>query len=109
MLPGLELTLYGLRPGDAQHLVLHPEQAFGVRDPAKIHHLPRALFADDISLEPGTVIGFTDAGGEEIPGTVLSVTDAAVEVDFNHPLAGHAVTFDVEIIDVIPGESDDAG
>jgi len=34
---------------------------------------------------------------------VLSVTDTAVEVDFNHPLAGHAVIFEVEIIDVIPG------
>jgi FKBP-type peptidyl-prolyl cis-trans isomerase SlpA len=108
LLPGLELALYGLRPGDAQRLVLHPEQAFGVRDPAKLHHLPRAVFADDISLEPGIIIGFTDTGGEEIPGTVLSVNDAAVDVDFNHPLAGHAITFDVEIIDVVPADSGDA-
>jgi FKBP-type peptidyl-prolyl cis-trans isomerase SlpA len=108
LLPGLELALYGLRPGDTQRLVLHPAQAFGVRDPAKRHHMPRSVFADDISLEPGLIIGFTDTGGEELPGTVLSVTDTAVEVDFNHPLAGHAVTFDVEIIDVLPGDSDDA-
>jgi FKBP-type peptidyl-prolyl cis-trans isomerase SlpA len=106
LLPGLELALYGLRPGDSQHLVLHPEQAFGVRDPARIHVMPRTAFADDISLEPGLIIGFTDTGGVEIPGTVLSVTESAVEVDFNHPLAGHAVTFEVEIIDVIPGSSD---
>ena len=108
LLPGLELALYGLRPGDTQHLVLHPAQAFGLRDPARIHTMSRAAFADDISLEPGLIIGFTDTGGEEIPGTVLSVTDTAVEVDFNHPLAGHAITFDVEIIAVIPGDSDDA-
>jgi FKBP-type peptidyl-prolyl cis-trans isomerase SlpA len=105
--PASSWRFYGLRPGDAQRLVLHPEQAFGVRDPAKIHHLPRAVFADDLSLDPGIIIGFTGTGGEEIPGTVLSVTDAAVEVDFNHPLAGHAVTFDVEIIDVIPADSND--
>jgi FKBP-type peptidyl-prolyl cis-trans isomerase SlpA len=107
LLNGLELALYGLRPGDTQHLVLHPAQAFGLRDPARIHPVSRAAFTDDISLEPGLIIGFTDTGGEEIPGTVLSITDAAVEVDFNHPLAGHAITFDVEIIDVIPGGSDD--
>ncbi len=70
LLRGLELALYGLRPGDTQRLLLHPEQTFGMRDPAKIHHLPRAEFADDITLEPGIIIGFTDAGGEEIPGTV---------------------------------------
>ena len=38
---GLELGLYGLRPGDTQRLTLHPEQAFGLRDPDKVHRLPR--------------------------------------------------------------------
>ena len=108
LLPGLELALYGLRPGDTQRLVLHPAQAFGARDPAKLHHMPRSVFADDLSLDPGNIIGFTDPGGVEISGTVLSVTDTAVEVDFNHPLAGHAITFEVEIIDVVPTHSDDA-
>jgi len=107
LLPGLEMALYGLRPGDTQQLVLHPAQAFGLRDPARIHVMPRTSFTDDISLEPGLIIGFTDTAGVEMPGTVLSVTDAAVEVDFNHPLAGHAITFDVEIIDVIPADSND--
>ena len=107
LLPGLELALYGLCPGDTQHLVLHPAQAYGLRDPAKRHHLPRTAFAGDITLEPGLIIGFTDSGGEEIAGTVLSVTDTAVEVDFNHPLAGHAITFEVEIIDVFPGIVDE--
>jgi FKBP-type peptidyl-prolyl cis-trans isomerase SlpA len=108
LLPGLELALHGLRPGDTQRLVLHPEQAYGLRDPARIHQIPRKAFADDISLEPGLIVGFTDTGGEELPGTVLSVTESAVEVDFNHPLAGHAVIFEVEIINVIPGDSDAA-
>jgi FKBP-type peptidyl-prolyl cis-trans isomerase SlpA len=108
LLPGLELALHGLRPGDTQHLVLHPEQAYGRRDPARIYVIPRTAFGDDITLEPGLIIGFTDTGGEELPGTVLSVTDSAVEVDFNHPLAGHAVTFEVEIIEVIPSDSDEA-
>ena len=108
LLPGLELALYGLRPGDSQHLVLHPEQAFGLHDPDRIHVMPRTSFTDDIILEPGLIIGFTDSGGEELPGTVLSFTEATVEVDFNHPLAGHAITFEVEIIDVIPADSGDA-
>jgi FKBP-type peptidyl-prolyl cis-trans isomerase SlpA len=109
LLPGLELALHGLRPGDAQHLVLHPAQAFGLRDPTRIHTMSRTAFTDDISLEPGLIVGFTGTAGEEIPGTVLSITDADVVVDFNHPLAGHAITFDVEIIDVVPGVGDEAG
>jgi len=103
---GLELGLYGLRPGNTQRLELYPEQAFGLRDPGKVHQLPRADFAAQLALEPGSIIGFDTPGGEELSGTVISFDDAAVEVDFNHPLAGRIVIFDVEIIAVVLAESD---
>ncbi len=101
---GLELALYGLRPGDTQRLELYPEQAFGLRDPEKIHRLPRSRFRPDMELEPGLIIGFTSNDGEEIPGAILSFDEASVEVDFNHPMAGHTLVFEVEILDVVPAE-----
>ena len=103
---GLELGLYGLRPGDTQRLELYPEQAFGLRDPGKVHQLLRADFAAEMVLEPGLVIGFNTPGGEELSGTILAFDDATVEVDFNHPLAGRVVIFDVEIISVVLAESE---
>ena len=102
---GLELGLYGLRPGDTQRLELYPEQAFGLRDPGKVHQLPRADFAAEMALEPGLIIGFNTPGGEELSGTIIAFDDATVEVDFNHPLAGRVVIFDVEIIAVVEAES----
>jgi len=99
---GLELALYGLRPGDTQRLALYPEQAFGPHDPERIHRLPRAGFPDDIELTPGNIIAFDTPEGEEIAGTLLSLDDHTVEVDLNHPLAGRRVIFDVEVIDVVP-------
>ena len=104
---GLELGLYGLKPGDTQRLKLDPVQAYGLRDPQKVQRLPRERFSGDIQPEPGLIIGFETPDGAEMPGAVLSVSDTSVEVDFNHPLAGHAITFDVEIIDVVPGEQED--
>ena len=104
---GLELGLYGLRPGDTQRLELYPEQAFGLRDPGKVHQLPRADFDAEMVLEPGLVIGFNTPGGEELSGTILAFDDATVEVDFNHPLAGRVVIFDVEVIAVVLAEVDD--
>jgi FKBP-type peptidyl-prolyl cis-trans isomerase SlpA len=104
---GLELGLYGLKPGDTQRLRLDPEQAYGLRDPQQVHRLPRERFTDEIQPEPGLIIGFATPDGQEIPGAVLSVSDDSVEVDFNHPLAGHAITFDVEIIDVVPAEAEE--
>ena len=98
---GLELGLYGLRPGNTQRLELYPEQAFGLHDPGKVHQLPRTDFDAALVLEPGSIIGFDTPGGEELSGTIIALDDATVEVDFNHPLAGRVVIFDVEIIAVV--------
>jgi FKBP-type peptidyl-prolyl cis-trans isomerase SlpA len=99
---GLELGLYGLSAGDTQRLQLTPEQAFGLYDPANAHQMLRAEFASDIELQPGVIIEFVSQEGDAIPGTVISFNDEYVELDFNHPLAGHTIIFDVEIIDVVP-------
>ncbi len=53
-------------------------------------------------VEPGTVVAFTTPNGQEVPGTIKEVTDDTVLVDFNHPLAGFEVMFDVTILDVKP-------
>ena len=106
LVEGLELGLYGLRAGDTQRLSLFPEQAFGLRDLEKVHFLPRTDFPADMALEPGCVIGFDTPEGEELAGMIVATEGDAVEVDFNHPLAGHVVIFDVEIIEVVLADVD---
>lgn len=98
--PGLELGLFGLRTGDIQTLTLTPDQAYGWHDDKMIHHMPLTDFAGKIDPEPGQVVAFTTAEGEEAPGIVLSVEGDQVKVDFNHPLAGHDVVYKVEILSV---------
>lgn len=100
--PGLELALYGLTAGDKQTLSLLPEQAYGLRDPALIQHMPLTDFDADFVPEPGQIIAFSLPNEEEAAGTILGVEDGQAEVDFNHPLAGHEITFTAEIIDVKP-------
>ena len=106
LVEGLELGLYGLRAGDTQRLSLFPEQAFGLRDSEKVHCLPRADFPEDMTLEPGCIIGFDTPDGEELPGMIIASEGDVVEVDFNHPLAGRVVIFDVEIIDVVLADAE---
>jgi FKBP-type peptidyl-prolyl cis-trans isomerase SlpA len=104
--PGLELALYGLKPGDRQTLNLLPEQAYGLRDPALIQHMPLSDFDAGFTPETGQIIAFRLANGDEAPGSILGIEAGQVEVDFNHPLAGHEITFEVEILDV-SGTPDD--
>jgi len=105
LIEGLELVLYGLKQGDRQCLSIEPRDAFGFPDEDNIHTMPRSEFPDDMQLEPGVIVGFTTPSGEEVPGAIQEVKGDEVVVDFNHPLAGHEVIFDVEILEVKPGLS----
>ncbi len=99
---GLELAILGLHQGDTQSLRIGPELGFGYHDPENVHRMPRDDFPADMAVETGQIIGFTTPGGDEVPGMIKSVDEADVQVDFNHPLAGHEIRFDVEILAVAP-------
>ncbi len=100
LLPGLELALYGLRPGEEQTLTLTPEQAWGERRQELIKEMPRSDFPADSELEAGQILAFSLPDGEETMGTVLAVEDDRVLVDFNHPLSGQEVVFQAKMLEV---------
>lgn len=102
LVEGLEQAILGLKAGDRRSLRLGPDEAFGPRDAQNIHWMPRAEFPEDMPLEPGAIIAFEMPDGDALPGAVLEITDDGVRVDFNHPLAGRTLGFEVEILAVEP-------
>ncbi len=95
-----EKCLLGLKEGDNKSFELQPEDAFGMPNPDNIYHLDKSKFGADTPAEIGAIIAFTQPDGSELPGIVREVAGESVTIDFNHPLAGHKLTFDVEIIGV---------
>ena len=102
LLPGFERCLVGLRAGDSRSFRLEPEQAFGEVNTNNISFIERTRFPDSMQLEPGLMVSFAAVGGE-LPGIVLSLHGEQVRVDFNHPMAGRVVLFELEIIAVYEG------
>ncbi len=100
LIEGLELALYGLKQGEKQVLKIGPENTYGFPDDENIFSMDRKTFSADMKLAPGVIVGFDTPSGEELPGTVLKVEEDTVEVDFNHPLSGHEISFEVEIIEI---------
>lgn len=98
--PGFEACLIGLEAGTEASFTLAPEQAFGMPNPDNIYYVERDKFSPDAPAEEGAIIAFTQPDGTELPGIIRSVAGQSVTVDFNHPLAGQTLTFDVEIIEV---------
>ncbi len=95
---GFEAALTGLKVGDHLDLTIDPERGFGQHNPSNIQTMKRSDFKD-MELEPGLVISFQEPGGE-LPGVIVEFDDERVEVDFNHPLAGKTILFEVQVLNI---------
>lgn len=104
LLPGFERHLIGMQPGERQLFSIMPEEAFGQPNDNNVQVIPRDQFADDMALEVGLLCSFADAAGGELPGLVVAIDDSEVTVDFNHPLAGRTILFDVLVHRIEPAE-----
>nr|WP_279290207.1 FKBP-type peptidyl-prolyl cis-trans isomerase [Vibrio parahaemolyticus] len=95
-----EQCLVGLQSGENKAIELKAQDAFGMSNPDHIHHMDRTKFVGEAEVEVGTIMAFSGPDGMEIPGIITEIAGDSVTVDFNHPLAGQDVTFEVEILSV---------
>ncbi|ODN42720.1 FKBP-type peptidyl-prolyl cis-trans isomerase [Piscirickettsia litoralis] len=100
--PALQEKLLGMSIGDKKKFTLKPEESFGQPREENIQRFDKHRFGDDMSLEVGSIIAFEQMGQGSLPGQVRSIEGEEVVIDFNHPLCGHNVTFDIEIVDIDP-------
>ncbi|MGB3609489.1 MAG: peptidylprolyl isomerase [Cellvibrio sp.] len=104
LLVGFEKALFGMQEGDRETFLIKPEDGFGQRNPNNIQEIPRDQFSEDIELSEGLMLSFADAQKTELPGVVQRFDDQRVIVDFNHPLAGRDILFDVAILRIEPAQ-----
>ena len=100
IIPGLEKALEGLKAGEEKKVTVAPEEAYGPVIQEAIKDIPKANFPADFAYEVGMVIELQDPEGNAYPGVVQEIKDEAVVVNFNHPLAGQTLNFDVKIVSV---------
>lgn len=104
--PAMERLLLGLTAGRHETFELDPGVAFGDRKTELVQRVARSLLQrlgdDDADLEIGDVVQFPRPDGEPgFAGIVRECADDWLLFDFNHPLAGQRVTFEVELIEVL--------
>lgn len=102
LLPGFEEALIGLEPGAEGKFTISPEKGFGQHNPNNIQEFSRKEFDADLDIETGLMLSFADANQAELPGVVVDVDEDNVSIDFNHPLAGHIINFNVKVLSVVP-------
>ncbi|WP_407432147.1 peptidylprolyl isomerase [Methanobrevibacter sp.] len=97
LLPAIEKEIVGLDAGDRKTVEVDSENAFGARDPKAIQLIPMKEFKKQ-GMTPYPGMRISAEGGE---GRILTVNGGRVKVDFNHPLAGKDLIYDVEVTEII--------
>ena len=103
--PFLEACLLGLPEGTHQTFELPPEKAFGPRNPELIQRVSRTTLDENSSRDEAYAIGdlveFAAPGGGRFAGVLRSIDEEGAVFDFNHPLAGQSLKFEVRIIGIL--------
>jgi FKBP-type peptidyl-prolyl cis-trans isomerase SlyD len=104
---GLEQALYGMAVGEEKSVVVAPADGYGAKDPEAFEMVPLNAFPPDLKLTPGMRLHMRDQRGEVFAVHVADIRPDGVLLDFNHPLAGETLHFDVKIATLRPATSEE--
>jgi FKBP-type peptidyl-prolyl cis-trans isomerase SlyD len=108
IIAGLERELTGMKVGDKKLVSVAPADGYGEYDDDNVEAYPRDMFPDDMEIAEGMAMQLRDPeSGQEFEAIVTDVNDELVNLDFNHPLAGEILHFDVVIASVRPASAEE--
>ena len=99
MIPALEKGILGLKIGSKKKIEIKAADAYGEYNKAALQEVPRNQFPNDLELKVGQAYRVQAPQGP-ITVTITSITPTTVTVDFNHPLAGKDLTFEIEVVKI---------
>jgi FKBP-type peptidyl-prolyl cis-trans isomerase SlyD len=98
IIPGLESELYNMALDESKEVIVQAKDGYGDVDQSKIVDVSKEEFPPTISLQPGLELQMKDQEGNILHARVISIGEETVKLDFNHPLAGQTLHFNVTIV-----------
>jgi len=100
VIPGFESALMGMSLNETKTFTLAPEEAYGHRDDDQMHAFPKSDIPAGMEPVVGQTLMLSTPQGQQIPARVDSIDDEKITFDLNHPLAGQALTFKIEVVGI---------
>lgn len=98
IIPGVEAAVEGMAVGEVKQVTVAPEEAYGALNPEAFQEIPKENVPKDIKV--GAQLQGKAADGRVVEPIVAEIKDETVLLDFNHPLAGKTLFFDVKVVDI---------
>ena len=101
IIPGLEKAVGEMDVGESKTVEIPSDEAYGPRREELVGKVPRERLPDEINPEVGQMLRVGQEEGQTMVVQVVEVTEDEVALDGNHPLAGHDLTFEVELLEAV--------
>lgn len=100
VIPGFEESIMGMKVGENKSFQVSPEKGYGQENPKGIQEVPGDKLPADMKPEVGMTLHATMPDGQAIPARIIEIKEDKIILNFNHPLAGKTLNFEVEVVDV---------
>lgn len=100
VIPGFEEALMGMKAGEKKSFQVSPDKGYGQEDPKGIREVPRDKLPGDVNPVAGMTLYAQMPNGQTIPARINEVKEDIVVLNFNHPLSGKTLNFEVEIAEI---------
>ena len=101
VIPGFDTAVDGMTVGESKSVTIQPEEAYGERHDQLVQQVPKTTLPDDMELAVGMQLQSQGPDGQVMNLVVAEVEDDSITVDANHPLAGQALTFAIELVEIV--------
>lgn len=100
VIPGFDKAVEGMTLGDNKSVRIEADDAYGQRHEQLVQEVDRSMLPDDLKPETGMTLQSNSPEGQVMQFVVTGVTEQSITVDANHPLAGQALTFAIELVNI---------
>ena len=100
VIPGFEKAVEGMAVGDSKSFSIPPEEAYGPHHKELVQDVPNSALPEGMTPEVGMQLQGRGGDGNTMDFVITEVKEEAITVDGNHPLAGEALNFDVELVEI---------
>lgn len=104
VIPGFDMAIIDMVPGDIKVVTIPAEDAYGPRSEELIAEVGRDRLPEDLELEVGQQLQLGLADGDQAVVMIVDLSDDTVTLDANHPMAGFELTFEIELIEILSEE-----
>lgn len=100
VIAGFDRTVTGMKPGETRSARFEAADAYGLRRDDLMLEVPREQFPPEVIPELGQQLELQQENGQSVPVTITTIEGDTVTLDANHPLAGQALTFEIELVEI---------